>query len=209
MKEKIKILSLFSFFIVYIGERSERNLLMKNQASELTDKEMELEIIIKQYSKLLYVVALSVLGRTAKKEDVEELVSDVFLRYWRHQNRYDPQKGSLKNYLVLLTKSMSINQLRKSSRNFLPLTDFPLEDLQAEAKRESDVWDMFFEALMLLDEPTREICLERYFYELKPKVIAQNLDLSVKEVKNRLYIGKKKIRKEMEYLMIEQGVKRK
>ncbi|MFD2387445.1 RNA polymerase sigma factor [Enterococcus rivorum] len=136
---------------------------------------------------------------------MDEIISDVFLRYWRYSDRYDSERGSLKNYLVLLTKSMSINQLKKNRRVFLPLVEFPLEDLQEEAERQTDIWNLFFEALLLLDEPTREICLERYFYELKPKVIANNLGLSVVEVKNRLYRGKKKIRKEMEYLMLEQG----
>lgn len=170
-------------------------------------EEQELVSLIENYSKLLYVVALSILGKTAQKEDVEELVSDVFLRYWQNQSNYDPQRGSQKNYLVLLTKSMSLNQLKKRKRVFLPINDFPLEELKEE-KSKTDIWDTFFQALLLLDEPTREICLERYFYELKPKIIAKNMNLTTKEVKNRLYQGKKKIRREMEYLLLDEGGKR-
>lgn len=178
---------------------------MTEQPIESSESGTELSLIIEKYSKLLYVVALSVLGRQAKKEDIEELISDVFLRYWQNQKGYNSERGSLKNYLVMMTKSMSVNQLKKRRQIFLPLVDFPLEDLKEEVKKESIIWDIFFEALFLLEEPTREICLERYFYELKPKIIAQNLNMSTKEVKNRLYVGKKKIRKEMAYLLKEQG----
>ncbi|WP_265455546.1 RNA polymerase sigma factor [Enterococcus sp. HY326] len=168
-------------------------------------KEVELAALIQEYSKLLYAVALSILGRHASKEDVEELVSDVFLRYWQNQSNYNPKKGSLKNYLALLTKSMSLNKLKQNKRLFEKITDFPLEDLPEAEKENADIWDIFFEALLLIDEPTKEICLQRFFYELKPKVIAENMGMDLKEVKNRLYQGKKKIRKEMEFLLLAQG----
>ncbi len=180
-------------------------MILKDQTINLQTDEIDLATIIEMYSKLLYAVALSVLGKQAKKEDIEELISDVFLRYWQNKDSYHSERGSLKNYLAMMTKSMCLNQLKKRKRIFLPLVDFPLEDLKEDFPQSSDIWDIFFEALLLLDEPTREICLERYFYELKPKIIAINLDIPIKEVKNRLYIGKKKIRKEMAYLMMNQG----
>lgn len=179
-------------------------MILNNQGTKLRAEETDLASIIEAYSKLLYVVALSVIGRQAKKEDIEELVSDVFLRYWKNQSSYNPERGTLKNYLCMMTKSMCLNHLKRKKRLFLPLDDFPIEEMKEEFPQSQEIWDIFFEALLLLDEPTREICLERYFYELKPKIIAQNLKIPIKEIQNRLYIGKKKIRKEMTNLMIEQ-----
>ncbi|WP_280739449.1 MULTISPECIES: sigma-70 family RNA polymerase sigma factor [unclassified Enterococcus] len=174
---------------------------MSEEILRVDQAELELSQLVQQYSKLLYVVALSVLGKQANREDLEELVSDVFIRFWQNPQKYQPEKGSLKNYLVLLTKSMALNQLKRNRRMFLPLTEFPIEELPKEMGATEDVWDDFFEALLLIDEPTREICLQRYFYELKPKIIAENMQLSVKEVHNRLYQGKKKIRQVMERQM--------
>lgn len=50
-------------------------------------------------------------------------------------------------------------------------------------------------AIHALGEPDREILIRRYYYEQKPKEIALALDLSVKQVDNRLYQTKLKLRK--------------
>lgn len=45
-----------------------------------------------------------------------------------------------------------------------------------------------------LGEPDREILIRRYYYEQKPKEIALALDMSAKQVDNRLYQTKLKLR---------------
>lgn len=165
-------------------------------------REEEFQQIVSQYSKLLYAVALSVLGRKVNSADIEEIVSDVFFRFWKHPEKFDKTKSSLKNYLVLMTKSMSFNKIKKNNRDYAMLQDdFPLEGLKAEPKGNAYIWDIFFQALMVLEEPARRICMERFFNELSPKKIAKECGLSLKEVSNKLYAGKKKIRKEMERLI--------
>lgn len=161
--------------------------------------EQELQKISASYSKLLYAVALSILGKKANKDDLEEIVSDVLLRLWQHPEKFDETKSSLKTYLVLMTKSLALNKSKRRKRDYQRVEDFPLESLQDETPENSGVWDIFFQALMTLEEPTRKICLERFFHELKPRKIARLMDLPLKEVNNRLYTGKKKIRKEMEF----------
>ena len=49
-------------------------------------------------------------------------------------------------------------------------------------------------AVNALGEPDREILVRRYYYEQKPKEIALALNLSVKQVNNRLYHTKQKLR---------------
>lgn len=164
------------------------------------DEEAFQEIVL-QYSKLLYTVSLSILGKQANRDDVEEIVSDVFLRFWQHPEKFNPEKSSLKTYLVIMTKSVALNKVKKHHRDFDRMTEFPLEELSEEVKNREDIWRIFFNALMILEEPTREICFERFFHEVKPRKIAKNLHLPLKEVNNRLYKGKKKIQKEMEYAL--------
>ena len=54
------------------------------------------------------------------------------------------------------------------------------------------------EALAELTEEEREILLRRYVYQQKPKEMAVALGLSVKQIENRLYRIKAKMRKQME-----------
>ena len=45
-----------------------------------------------------------------------------------------------------------------------------------------------------LEEPDREIIIRRYYRDEKPRAIARALDLPVKQVENRLYRAKAKLR---------------
>lgn len=49
-------------------------------------------------------------------------------------------------------------------------------------------------AINALGEPEREILIRRYYYEQKPKEMALALDMNVKQVDNRLYQTKLKLR---------------
>ncbi len=49
-------------------------------------------------------------------------------------------------------------------------------------------------AINTLGEPDREIILRRYYYQQKPKDIGFALDIPVRQVENRLYRAKLKLR---------------
>jgi len=49
-------------------------------------------------------------------------------------------------------------------------------------------------AVNALGEPDREILVRRYYYGQKPKEIALALNMSVKQVDNRLYQTKRRLR---------------
>lgn len=154
--------------------------------------EKDYQLLIQQYGKLCWAVAASVLSNSpSSRMDIEELISDVFFRFWQHPEKYDPERGSLKNYLALVTKSMALNKLKKIQRE----SALPLEESWKGAVPEAAAdWQDLYEAIKELEEPTREIMIRRYFYNEKPAAIRQKLRLSEKEVDNRLYRGKKKLR---------------
>lgn len=52
-------------------------------------------------------------------------------------------------------------------------------------------------ALNRLEQGECDILLRRYYYDQKPREIALALDMSVKQVNNRLYQTKQKLRKEL------------
>ena len=49
-----------------------------------------------------------------------------------------------------------------------------------------------------LDEKEKELVMRRYYYEQKPAEIAVALDMPKKQVENRLYYVRQKLRKMME-----------
>ena len=70
----------------------------------------ELKTIYEKHGSTVFRFAVTLLKSQSAAED---LVHDVFLRYWT-SNKYDKKRGTKLNYLLTLTKSMAINQINKS-----------------------------------------------------------------------------------------------
>ena len=50
------------------------------------------------------------------------------------------------------------------------------------------------DALDTLKEPEREIMIRRYFFNEKVKIISEKMNLQSKEIENKLYQGKLKLK---------------
>lgn len=151
---------------------------------------------INKYSKLMWYIAYTVL-KNAATADIEECVADVFVYLWQNHDKYSGQRGSLKTWLSLVAKSKAIDRYRQlSKRSELSLNDeiiiegiTPVDDIiSAETRRE------LIAAINSLTEPDREIIVRRYYYQQKPKEIGFILDMPVKQIENRLYRSKLKLR---------------
>lgn len=150
------------------------------------------QLIIESYSKLLWAVALSILGsnQAFNTMDIEEIVSDVFIRLWREPQKYDPEKGTLKNYLAVMTKSLALNRYKQNKR----LKTMELyESLENELTNDED-WEYLYGAIQLLEEPYKEIIIRRFLFSENPKTIRKRMNLSVKQLDNYLYRGKNKLK---------------
>lgn len=154
--------------------------------------------VITKYSKLLWSVAGAVLNHVGSTQDVEECVADTFIYLWEHPEKYDFQCGKLKTWLSIVARTQAVNRYREiTKRNLVPLedTDF-IEQLGiVDTFLESESRRSLLAAINALGEPERKILIRRYYYEQKPKEIALALDISVKQVDNRLYQTKQKLRK--------------
>jgi RNA polymerase sigma-70 factor (ECF subfamily) len=151
--------------------------------------------IIHQYYRLVWAVVGSVMkdAERCTREDVEECVSDVFVALWDQPQKYDPARGSLKNYLCIIAKSKAANIRKKNSRsNVVYLEDYG--DLVSEAEySETHDYQALYAAIHALREPAREIMIRRYFHGQKPQKIADCMRLPKKQIENYLYNAKKTI----------------
>ena len=163
--------------------------------------------LIDAYSKLLWAVAGRYLSKKSgfSAADIEECVSDVFVEFWEHPERFDSNKGSLKTYLCAMMKNKAVGIYRKNARATLISLDEYREQQceQAEAEwplAEQMDYSALYTSISVLLEPTKEILIRRYFYEQKPAEIADIMGLDKKEIENRLYRGKQSLQKTLTHL---------
>lgn len=157
--------------------------------------------VIDRYSRLLWPIASAVLCNVGSEQDVEECVADAFVYLWEHPEKYDPARGSLKTFLCVVVRSRALDRCRElSRRGAVPLEEADLAAGMGLLERylRQETRQELLETLQTLEEPTREILLRRYFYDQKPRQIALALGLSVKQVDNALYRGKRQLRKGLE-----------
>lgn len=154
------------------------------------------EILIDKYSKLLWFVASGVLKKVGSVEDIEDCVAESFAYLWEHPEKYDKRRGSIRSYLCLVTKSKAIDKVRKINRTTALSYDDELkiktDDIE-EILVNKQIINEIYKFAKNLKELDSEIFILRYFYQLKPREIADKLNITVKEVSNKLYYSKKSL----------------
>ena len=68
------------------------------------------EILYDRYSSRIYGLGLVMLGNEAAAED---LVQDSFVKLLRSADRYDPARGSLDTWVLLVARSLALDSLRR------------------------------------------------------------------------------------------------
>jgi RNA polymerase sigma-70 factor (ECF subfamily) len=132
----------------------------------------------------------------------EEVVQEVFVRLWNEPNRYDPERGTLRSFLLSHTHGRSVDMIRSdvSRRN--------REDREAREQADGgydvahEVWDMALaghvrDAMQTLQEGEREAIELAYFGGLTYKEVAERLGDPEGTVKSRIRSGLKRLRGEL------------
>ena len=149
------------------------------------------------YSGYAAAVARSVLGNAATREDLEEIVSDVFVALWRTAERLDEGKP-LKGYLAAIARNASVDRLRRQR----PEDPLPEDDLltadeaqgpEAETLRREQAETL--RRLLLADD--RAIFIRLYYYRQTVHEIASLMGMNESTVKARLARGRKKLRERL------------
>ncbi len=154
--------------------------------------------LMKTYNRLLWSIAAGILRGVGNEQDVEECVSDVWLALWQKPEGYDPQRGSLKTYLTILTRSRALDRFRSlKETDELDGNEPDQTPGMEDTLISEELFTRLREEIDALGEPDREILIRRYFFLQKPSAMAQNMALPVREINNRLYQAKKKLREEL------------
>ena len=167
---------------------------------KLRQKDMDIfGYIMENYNKLLWVVIGNILEKVGSPEDIEDCISDVYVKLLENPKIYNHKKGSLKSFLVRVGKNTAIDRYRKlTGGNLSTIHQYsgmsndkegPGQSLLRKESRKE-----ILDALDNLKEPDKEILIRRYFHNEQVRVISDKMSLPSKKVENKLYQGKLKLK---------------
>lgn len=148
---------------------------------------------------LVYSLALRILR---DQSEAEEITLDVYAHVWNHAVHYDPTRGSLTAWLMILTRSRAIDRLRSLSRRraaqsvsveSVPELDSP-DDSPEQATIARQQQARVRAALHLLPPEQREVIERAYFGGLSQSELSEQLGLPLGTVKTRARLGMMRLR---------------
>lgn len=162
-----------------------------------------LDVLYDRHAKQVYSLAYKILAST---EEAEDITQEVFLSLWQ-KDTYQSTRGSLKTFLITLTRSRSLDRLRRQGtrHRFLQRwqrlsasdqeTSPPLEEISV-----SEQSHLLQQALSVLSDSEREILEIAYHEGISQTEIAKRLNLPLGTVKSRSRQGLNKLRQHLKNL---------
>lgn len=153
---------------------------------------------VSKYHSYAAVIIGRVLGKNA--QDAEECLADAFVSVWKiTQNGEEIQ--NLKGCIAYAARNFAINRykkLRREQAEDIDGLELPSEDDVVLGFEDSSNTRTVQELVYSMDEPDREIFVRKYFLMESIKEIARRTMLDEIQIKNRLYRGRIKLRRELE-----------
>ena len=159
-----------------------------------------LTTLFKRHSPLVFAIARRILRDDAEAEDA---VQQIFLDVFRSIQRFDPERGPFKNWLLMFAYHRTFNSRRSliAARFFdsSPLEDAPPDALRLWAGRpgystaESGI--LIGQVLSSLPPRQRRTIELTYYEGLTAEEVSMRTGESVRVVRHNLYRGLDKLRK--------------
>lgn len=169
--------------------------------------ETALSTLYDRYSRLVFSLALRVVG---ERTLAEEITADAFVKVWRAASSFAEERGRVVAWLMSITRHRAIDELRRL--NVRP--EGSAVDLnEAVSAGESDSMDdlvgarrqreLVRTALAALPPPQREALEMAYFGGLTQQEIADKTGQPLGTIKTRMRLGLQKLRDELLRLNVD------
>lgn len=181
--------------LFYKEFRSKLKNLMINEFVE--NGALNIEKVINTYSSYISkVLSTGILN----KMDIEEILSDVFLVFWKNYMRLS-EDTEVKPYLVGIARNLIKKKYRECNIDFddieLYEDDISCNINVSEIIENNEKSKIISESLLCMKDLDKKIFVEFYYYQKKIKEIAKNFNISEAKVKIILHRSRKFIKKKL------------
>jgi len=165
----------------------------------ISNNVLDIEKMISEYSSYLYLIVKNMGSIAILDEDIEEIISDVFLAIWKNSENLN-RHTNIKEYLTGIAKNVTRNKYRSTELNY-SISDyeeklfdnFNIEKLSEEKEQDG----IIKKALKNLSDEEYNIFIMFYYNGKKIKEIAELLHLSESNVKVKLHRIRKLVKKDL------------
>jgi RNA polymerase sigma-70 factor (ECF subfamily) len=145
-----------------------------------------------RYYRQVFSVAHRILRDSGEAED---LMQEVFLEIYRDADKFDPARGSVKNWLLQYANHRSLNRLKylKLRGHYDERADYETSDL-SQSPSFADYRTSIRSSLNQLSENERRVIEQVCFEGLVLKEVADRTGVPLPNVRNYYYRGLRKLR---------------
>jgi RNA polymerase sigma-70 factor (ECF subfamily) len=158
--------------------------------------EVALAEAYRRHGRAVYGLARRVLLDAAEAEDVTQ---EVFLRLWREPDRFDPERGSLRSFLLAQAHGRAVDVVRSTSSRRAREARDAARTARAAYDMEHEAWDLALadqvaRAMGELSDDERRAIELAYFDGHTYREVAQALEQPEGTVKSRIRSGMLRLR---------------
>ena len=176
----------------------------KNLIKSYFDKNgnLELDKIVNDYTNYVFIIIRNMSKDMLTKEDIEEIISDVFLVVWKNKDKLDLNQ-ELKPYIAGISKNIIKNKLRSLKvadtldENYEIKSNFNVEEY-TESK---EINDIIINELKEIGEPDISIFIMFYYKGKKAREIAEIFNFTEINISTKLH----RIRTKLKEVLVERG----
>lgn len=148
------------------------------------------EAIVRRYQRVLFSVALRVLGNA---EDASDATQNAFVRAYVHLDTFDPSRRFFSwIYRIAVNESLNLRRARHAEQPLDVVAD-RAEPAAAEIVARLERSELIDAALVRLPEEQRLVVVLRHFADMSYSEIGDAMGLPEKTVKSRLFEARQRL----------------
>ncbi len=150
-----------------------------------------------RFAGRVYGLCLRMLREPAAAEEVSQ---ETFLKVWARAGQFDPRRGALLSWILVIARRTALDRLRWEARRPVPLdstgADDPLVHLPDPLSQSDEArWRSLRLALHDLPDEQRTAVELAYYQAMSHRDIAEYLGIPLGTVKTRIRLGMDRLRR--------------